>query len=249
LLLADKRVVITGAGRGIGRAIALACAREGAVVGINYHRSREGAEALRVEIEALPGPRPRLLRFDVSDPSAVAANVAAFVAEEGRVDGWVNNAAVNLPGLLATAEDDQIRAQIEVNLLGPIHGARAVIPVMMRQRGGVILNIGSVVAARPSRGQAVYAATKGALESLTRAIAVEYGRKGVRALCLCPGAIDTEMLASVKALAEGEILGRIPLRRLAEPAEVAEVAVFLLSDGTRYLTHSTHSVDGDYQIA
>src|SRR5258708_39663214 len=109
---------------------------------------------------------------------------------------------------------------------------------MLRQRGGVILNVSSVGAERPARGQSVYAATKGGIEGLTRAVAVEYGRKGIRCHCIRPGAVDTEMIASTKAVAEDDVLAMIPLRRMATPEEVAAFAVFLLGDAAGYVTGS-----------
>ncbi|MFO0758647.1 MAG: SDR family NAD(P)-dependent oxidoreductase [Byssovorax sp.] len=246
MLLAEKRVVVTGARRGIGRAIALAAARDGAIVGINVRRDDDEAQALAAEILAAGAPEPVILPFDVTDPAAIDVAIATFTARHGHIDGWVNNAAENRPSLLATADDARIRAQIETNLLGPIFATRAVLPVMMARRAGVILNVSSVAAVRPVRGQSIYAATKGGLEAFTRAVAVEYGKKGIRALCLRPGAVDTAMLAATKALGEDEILGRIPLKRIATPAEIADVAVFLLSDRARYLTGSEHAADGGY---
>lgn len=248
MLLPDRRIVVTGAAGGIGRAIALACAREGAVIGIGHRRSVEAAGALRGEIEALGG-RAHLLSMDVTDPLEVTAAATTFANLEGRIDAWVSCAGVCHPGLLATEDDGRIHEQIDVNLLGPIFAARAALPHMLRQRGGVLLFIGSVAASRPARGQAVYAATKGAVESLTRALAVEYAKKGVRALCLVPGAVDTAMLRGTLALAEDEVKSRIPLQRVATAGEVAETAVFLLSDRASYMTGSTVAVDGGYLIA
>lgn len=242
MLLKDKRIVVTGASRGIGRAIALACAAEGAVVGLNYLASEAAAKSISERDPA----RLRLLPFDVRDPAAVAAAVERFTREEGRVDGWVNNAGVNLPDLLVTAELARVRAMLEVNLLGPIVCAKAVLPGMLERRGGVIVNVGSVAAARPARGQAVYAATKGGLESFTRALAVEYGRKGVRVHCVRPGPIDTAMLEATKVLAGDEILSRVPLRRLGKPEEVAEMVVYLLSDRAAFVTGAVHTIDGGY---
>jgi 3-oxoacyl-[acyl-carrier protein] reductase len=241
-LLEGRRVVVTGAGRGIGRAIARACLLAGARVGVHYRTSEAGALSVCAERpdRALP------LRFDVRDPAAVAGAVAAFRARFGGLDGWVNNAAVSRPALLVAAEDEALREQVEVNVIGPLACARAVLPVMLEQRSGVILNVSSVAAARPARGQAVYAATKAALESLTRALAVEYGRKGIRAHSLRPGPIDTDMLAATKALAGGELLARVPLGRLGTPEEVAAFAVFLLSDRAAYATGGVHAVDGGY---
>jgi 3-oxoacyl-[acyl-carrier protein] reductase len=240
--LEGKRVLVTGAGRGIGRAIALACAREGARVGINFHRSESEARALREEIagDAI------LLPFDVSDSEAARQAIESFVNEKGGIDALVNNAAVNLPSLLISSTDEEIGAMIHTNLIGPINCTRAVLPVMLRQRAGVILNVSSVAAARPVRGQAVYAATKGGLEAFTRAVAVEYGRKGIRCHCIRPGAVNTDMFASTKELAEEEVLGRIPVRRFARAEEIAQFATFLLSDGASYVTGSVHTIDGGF---
>lgn len=237
-MLNGKRIVITGASRGIGRAIALACARDGAHVGVNFVRSEKQARDVVAEI----GDHAALLQFDVSDASAVAR---AF-EEYGPFDALINNAAVNLPSLLATAKDDDIDCMLRTNILGPMICTRAAIPMMLRQRSGVILNVSSVAAERPSRGQSVYAATKGAIESFTRAVAVEYGRKGIRCHCIRPGPVDTDMLASTIAIAEDEILSRVPLRRLVTAEEVAALAVFLLSDAAAAITGTIHTVDGGF---
>lgn len=241
-MLKDKRIVVTGAGRGIGRAIAEACAREGAIVGVNYHKSEDEARALRDK----DPDRYRLLPFDVSDAEAVSEAVTRFREEEGRIDGWVNNAGINLPDLLAVAEPERMRAQVEVNLLGPLYCARAVLPVMLEQRGGVIVNIGSVAAARPFRGQAAYAASKGGLESLTRAIAVEYGRKGVRAHCVRVGPTETRMFEATKALAGDQVRAQIPLRRFGRPEDAAEMVVYLLSESSGFVTGAVHTIDGGF---
>src|SRR5262249_40931030 len=159
-------------------------------------------------------------------------------------DGWVNNAGVARPALLVTAETADIRAQIDTNLLGPVLCARAVLPIMLQQRRGVIVNVTSVAAERPYRGQAVYAAAKGALAAFTRALAVEYGPKGIRACAVAPGPIETTMLDGARALGEAELLARTPQRRLGHPFEVAELCAFLLSDRAAYINGSVHHVDG-----
>jgi len=241
-MLDGKKIVVTGAGRGIGRAIATACVQAGATVGVNYRSSEREARALHDEFPK----QTILLPFDVRDGAAVGKAVAGFVESAGRIDGWVNNAAVNRAALLVASEEDQIREQIETNLLGPILCARAVLPVMMRQKGGVILNVSSVSAVRPSQGQSVYAATKGGVESLTRALAREYGRKGIRVHGIRPGPIDTSMIQGTLALAEEEVLSRIPLQRLGRPEEVAELATYLLSDRAAYVSGSIHTIDGGY---
>lgn len=245
-MLEGKKILVTGASRGIGRAIALACAREGAAVGINYRASEEQAKAVQDEIARCFQRPALLLPFDVRDSKAVDEAISRFTEKEGRIDGLVNNAAINLPGLLVTLDLQKVREQMEVNLLGPILCAQAVLPAMMAQCGGVILQVGSVAAARPSQGQAVYAATKGALESLTRALAVEYGRKGIRAHCIRPGPVETDMFRNTQTLAGDEILKRIPLRRFGQPEEIADLAAFLLSDRSAFVTGSVHTIDGGY---
>jgi len=241
-MLTGKRILVTGASRGIGRAIAVACAAAGARVGVNYHRSEEQARSLCETI----GRSSRALRFDVGDAEAVARGVDEFVELAGGIDGLVNNAGINRPSLLVSAGDDEIAAMVTTNLVGPILCTRAVLPVMVRQRHGVIVNIGSVAATRPSRGQSVYAATKGGLESLTRAVAVEYGRKGIRCHCVRPGAVDTEMLAATRAIAEEDLLARIPLRRFATADEVSHLVIVLLGDRLSYVSGSIHSIDGGF---
>jgi 3-oxoacyl-[acyl-carrier protein] reductase len=242
--LHGQRILVTGASRGIGRAIAIACAASGARVGVNYHRSRDRALAVCSEI----GPAAAPLEFDVGDAAAVARGVEAFAAFAGGIDGLVNNAGINRPSLLVGASDADIAATIATNLVGPIQCTRAVIPAMLEARRGVIVNVSSVAAGRPSRGQAVYAATKGAIESLTRAVAVEYGRKGIRCHAIRPGAVDTDMLATTRALAEEDVLARIALKRIASAGEIAALAVFLLSDEAAYITGSIHAVDGGYGV-
>lgn len=250
--LEGRRVILTGATGGIGRQVALRCAAQGAVVGLG-HRAGPGHEAavtrvllLQQEILALGGPAPLPLVLDVTQPAQIEQALATFVAHAGGVDGWINNAGVNRPGLLVSAELADIEEQLRTNLLGPILCARAVLPVLLRARGGVIINIGSVAADRPYRGQAAYAASKGGVAALTRALAVEYGQKGIRVCGVAPGPIDTEMLDGARALGQVEVKARTPLRRIGRPEDVAALCAYLLTESAAFLTGAVYAVDGGY---
>jgi NAD(P)-dependent dehydrogenase (short-subunit alcohol dehydrogenase family) len=241
------RVLVTGASRGIGRAIALALAREGATVGIGFLRSRDRAEEVAARVTAAGG-RPLLVEADVGDAVAVERSFASFAAEAGGLDAVVVNAATHVAGPLATADPAALDGIVRTNVLGPLACARAALPIMLGQRNGVLLFVGSVAASRPARGQAAYAATKASVEGLTRAIAVEYARKGIRAVCVRPGAVSTEMLEATRAMAEDEIVARIPARRIAEAEEIANITVLLLSREAAYVNGAVIDVDGGMAV-
>ncbi|MDA8115793.1 MAG: SDR family oxidoreductase [Actinomycetota bacterium] len=248
-MLEGKNVLVTGASRGIGRAIALEAGVQGAVVGINYLRNRSGAEDVAARI-ADTGPHlPVLLEFDATSPREIEGGISLFLEKVPRIDGWVNNAAENYSGLLPVLAEEEIRRQLESALLGPILCCRAVIPRMLEQRGGSIINIGSVVTQRLTRGQSVYAAAKGGLLAFTRALACEYGRKGIRVNCVQPGPVATDMLEASQALAGDEIIRRTPLGRLCRPEEVANAVVYLLGDRSAGVTGACINVDGGYALA
>jgi 3-oxoacyl-[acyl-carrier protein] reductase len=240
-----RAIFITGASRGIGRATALACAREGVFVGVGYHKSADCADAAIREIHELGG-RAEPYQLDVAAPADVERAVTSFAETAGRLDALVANAGVLRTGLLATADPAELEGMILANVLGPIASARAALPIMLRERRGVLLFVGSVAASRPARGQAAYAASKASVEALCRALAVEYGRKGIRSICLRPGAVATEMLEGTQRLAEDEVVSRIPMRRIATADEVARVAVMLLSDDASYVNGAVVDVDGGY---
>jgi 3-oxoacyl-[acyl-carrier protein] reductase len=241
-MLAGKKVLVTGASGGIGRAIARACAQGGAVVGVNFRTSADRAEALRAEDPA----HYRLVPFDVRDPEAVEKGISAFTSAEGGLDSLVNCAGVVHPELLANARSDSLRDVLETNLLGALFCARAALPSMIRQKSGVILNISSVAALHPARGQAAYAASKAGLEALTRALAAEYGRKGIRAVGLRVGPVETPMFEGTRVIAGDEVLERVPLRRFGQPSDIGKFAAFLLSDKAGWVTGSIHTIDGGY---
>lgn len=244
-MLKGKRIIITGASGGIGGAIARRCAAEGATVGLGYFTRAVAAKDLASEIER-DGGEALPLGFDVCDEASISAQLERFTKSHGGLDAWVHAAGVATTGLLAATTEVAVRRQLEGNLLGPMLCARAALPVMMRAKKGVLLFLSSVAAVRASRGQAVYAATKGGLEAFARALAVEYAKKGIRSLCLRPGAVDTPMLSATRTLGEDELLSRIPQRRVATPIEIADYAAFLLSDRAAYVTGTEATIDGGY---
>lgn len=246
--LEGRAVLVTGASRGIGRAIAIGCAQAGATaVGVGYRASREEAEKTAHAI-AEHGAHAKLLELDVASPKHVDAAIEAFTSDIGHLDALVANAGVVRTGLLASASALDLDEMVRVNVLGPIACARAALPAMLRQKKGVLCFIGSVAASRPARGQAAYAATKASVEALTKALAVEYGRKGIRAVCVRPGAVDTAMLGGVRATADEELHARIPMHRVALPGEIARMVITLLSDDASYVSGAIIDVDGGYAV-
>ena len=242
-----KRILVTGASRGIGRAIAIDCARrfKGAIIGVGYHASRESAESTARAIGNL-NCQGILVEADVGDGAAVERAFGAFADEAGGLDALVVNAGIHVAGLLATTDVAAIERLVRVNTVGPLVCARAAIPRMLAQKSGLILFVGSIAAGRPTRGQAAYAATKGSVEALTRAVAVEYGKKGIRAICIRPGAVMTDMLEATVAMAGEDVTSRIPVRRVADPLEVGRFASLLLSDDAAYASGAIIDFDGGY---
>lgn len=247
-MLKGKHVIVTGASRGLGRAIAIEAAKNGARVGINYLCSESAASQLRDEIRTSGAPDPILLQFDATRESAVQDGINRFLGVCPRIDGWVNNAARNLPGLLPMLTPDEVRMQLDSALLGPILCCRAIIPHMLESHDGSILNIGSITTEKVFRGQSVYAAAKGGIASFTKALAVEYARKGIRVNCLQPGPVDTDMFKQTDGLRSDKFSREMPQGRLVDAQSVAAMAVFLLSANAGSITGSVVDVDGGYSL-
>jgi 2-hydroxycyclohexanecarboxyl-CoA dehydrogenase len=237
--LEDKIAIVTGAGQGIGRAIADKLAAEGATVVVT---DLDEASAKQTAA-GLPGAVA--IRADVTDRQDVQAAVDRVMQQFGRVDVLVNNAGWDKASPFVDSDPADWDRAIAVNLYGVLHTCRAVLPIMAGQGGGAVVNLGSDAGRVGSSGEAVYSAAKGGVIAFTKSLAREMARHQVRVNCVCPGPTDTALFASFAGPKLREALTKaIPLRRLGQPADVANVVAFLASDQATFVTGQTISVSG-----
>ena len=234
-LLTGKTALVTGATRGIGRAIALRFAAEGANVAFTYKSQHEAAQSLVAEIEAL-GVLAKGYPSDAASFADAHAVVEDVKAVFGRIDVLVNNAGITKDCLMMRMDEAQWDAVIDTNLKSAFNFIHACTPVMARQRCGSIINMSSVVGLSGNAGQCNYSASKAGLIGLSKSIAKEMGSRGIRSNCIAPGFITTDMTGSLPETMRQECEKQIPLRRVGTPEDVAGVALFLASDLSAYVT-------------
>ncbi|HYV27527.1 MAG TPA: 3-oxoacyl-[acyl-carrier-protein] reductase [Candidatus Eisenbacteria bacterium] len=240
--LANQIAVVTGAGRGIGRAIALKFAEEGADI-VCVSRTEENSLKVADEVRAV-GRRAWAHSVDVSDPKAVATAAEKILAETGRVDILVNNAGVTRDGLLMRMSEEDWDTVLNTNLRGAFSFTKAFSRGFLRQRSGRIINIASVIGLIGNAGQCNYAASKAALIGFTKSVARELGSRGITVNAVAPGFIQTDMTSELSEEIQAELLKRIPLNEFGLPEDIAVAVLFLASPAGRYVTGQVLTVDG-----
>jgi len=243
-MLLDGRVaIVTGASRGIGKAVAIALAKVGAKVVINYAGNAEAAEEVLKTITA-NGGQAITVQADVANAEAVDALIRQTVETYGKIDILVNNAGITRDALLVRMKDEDWDAVMNTNLKGVFYCTKAVTKLMIKQRSGKIINMASVVGLMGNASQANYAAAKAGVIGFTKAMAKELASRGITVNAIAPGFIATDMTHSLSDQVKGDLAARVPLNRLGTAEDVAAVAVFLATDSANYMTGQTLNVDG-----
>ena len=242
-----KVAVVTGASRGIGKAIAVKLASKGATVVINYNGSRERAEEVKNEVESAGG-KAVIIQCNVADFDACKEFIETVIKEQGRIDILVNNAGITKDGLLMGMSEADFDSVIDVNLKGTFNMMRFVSRQMLRQRSGRIISMASVVGIAGNAGQANYAASKAGIIGMTKSAARELASRGVTVNAVAPGFIETEMTAVLSEEVKKASAAQIPLGHFGKPEDIAKTVAFLASDDAAYITGQVIQVDGGMVI-
>lgn len=237
--MSEKLALITGASRGIGKACAIELAKAGYDIAVNFAGNEEAAKKTVDELKAL-GVQAEAFKFDVSNKEEAQKGVEAVIEKFGRIDVLVNNAGITRDGLFMRMSAENWDAVINTNLSSAFYVSQPVVKVMMKQRGGAIVNMSSVVGVSGNAGQANYSAAKAGLIGLTKTLAKELGSRGIRVNAIAPGFINTDM---TKDLDTSKFTDFIPLKRLGEPEDIAKAVKFLAADSD-YITGQVLEVDG-----
>jgi 3-oxoacyl-[acyl-carrier protein] reductase len=245
--LNGKVAVVTGASRGIGRAIASELARAGATVAVNYSGNHVSASETSEAIIAAGG-RAACYQCDIADYSQVSAMMKRIAAEFGGIDILINNAGILVRSFLMLMSTEDFRRVLDVNLIGTFHCIKAVAPIMMKRKAGTIVNVSSLAGSRGLIGQGAYAASKAAINTFTHVAAKEFSSHGIRINAIAPGCIDTGMMNEFSPSVRQEYVQQIPLRRYGAAEEVARCVYFLASDLSSYMTGQVLTVDGGMSV-
>lgn len=244
--MTQKIAVVTGGSRGIGKSVVLALAGAGYQVAFSYVRDEASAAALQAQVEGL-GRECLAVQCNVKDAQSIQAFFERVEQRFERIDLLVNNAGITRDGLLAAQSLSDITEVIQTNLIGTLLCCQQVLPCMMRQRSGCIVNLSSVAAQKPGKGQSNYAAAKGGVEALTRALAVELAPRNIRVNAVAPGIVSTDMSEALVGAHEQEIQSRLLIKRFARPEEIADAVLYLAERGL-YVTGEVLPVNGGLKM-